>query len=282
MNALNQLQTLGLELTVIPPLFPSPDSECVIGETFSSLAGHRAAISEIQRFRGRVYVTDGAIPAGALDEEGRHYQEFDFENYHLCLRDLRRQIRGCLRLRLHEPAVQVRDLRLSEVIERMPAELAELSHRAVTSLFALSQREGIRVGEVGGWAVDEGLRNSRVSVLLPVGCWAVYPLLAHVLAVASTTSRHQSSAILKRIGGFPLVNAGKELPRFMDDYHGCEMELLGFDSRKPDPKYEKIVADLKGFLLTKVHGPSTRQCARQIENRWAPNSDRREAEPAYA
>jgi hypothetical protein len=30
----------------------------------------------------------------------------------------------------------------------------------------------------------------------------------------------------------------EELPPFTDDYHGCEMELLGFDSRKPHPKYE--------------------------------------------
>src|SRR6516165_5727788 len=111
MNALNQLQALGLELTVIPPLFPEPDSHCVIGERFSSLAEHKAAISEVQRFRGSVYVADGAIPANALDAEGRHYQEFDFENYHLCLRYLDGRIRGCLRLRLHELTVEVQDLR---------------------------------------------------------------------------------------------------------------------------------------------------------------------------
>ena len=69
MNALNQLQALGLELIVIPPLFPDSDSDCVIGESFSSPHEHKAAISEVQRFRGRVYVADGAIPTGALPDD---------------------------------------------------------------------------------------------------------------------------------------------------------------------------------------------------------------------
>ena len=130
MNALIQLQALGLKLTVIPPLFPGSDSDCVIGKQFSNLAEHRAAISEVQRFRGRVYAADGAIPASALDEQGRHYQEFDFENYHLCLRNLEGQVRGCLRLRLHEPGVDVKDLRLHEVVERSGSEKLSTSQAA--------------------------------------------------------------------------------------------------------------------------------------------------------
>src|SRR5215831_7083307 len=110
MNPLYQIHALGLELTVIPPLFQSGDSDCVIGERFSSITEHLAAVSEVQRFRGRVYVEDGAIPAGELDEEGRHYQEFDFENYHLCLRDAEQRIRGCFRLRLHEQTVRSAEL----------------------------------------------------------------------------------------------------------------------------------------------------------------------------
>src|SRR5262249_48928066 len=118
----------------------------VIGERFSSQAEHKAAISEVQRFRGRVYLADGAIPASALDEERRHYQEFDFENYHLCLRNLDGEIGGCIRLRLHNLAAEVRDLRLYEVIERMPSDLADLCRAALTSLFEFSQRETVRIG----------------------------------------------------------------------------------------------------------------------------------------
>jgi len=265
MNALSEIRALGLELIVIPPLSPSPDLEWIVGERFSSPAEHRAAISEVQRFRGQVYVADGAIPASALDEEGRHYQEFDYENYHLCLLSPEQQIRGCFRLRLHKPAAEIRDLRLHDVIERMPSGLAALCHGALASLFELSCREGVRIGEVGGWAVDERLRHRRASTILPFAAWSLYQIVGDAIVLASATNRHQSSAILKRIGGFALMHGEERLPCFMDDFHGCEMELLGFDSRRPHPAYAKIVADLKRFLLTKVHMVSVSQSDRQIE-----------------
>src|SRR5215831_7070742 len=202
MNPLYQIHALGLELTVIPPLFQSGDSDCVIGERFSSITEHLAAVSEVQRFRGRVYVEDGAIPAGELDEEGRHCQEFDFENYHLCLRDAEQRIRGCFRLRLHEQAAEIPDLKLHEVIERMPSGLAALCYGALTSLFELSRRQRVRIGEVGGWAVDEELRHHRASTLLPFAAWSLYQSLGDAIVFASATMRHRSSTILKRIGGF--------------------------------------------------------------------------------
>jgi hypothetical protein len=282
MNALNQLQALGLELTVIPPLFQDSDSDCIIGEQFSSPAEHRAAISEVQRFRGRVYVADGAIPANALDEEGRHFQQFDFENYHVCVRNSEGKIGGCIRIRLHEPTVEVRALRLHEVIERLPSDVAELCSGALTSLFRFSRREGVRIGEVGGWAIDEALRRCRVSMLLPIASWSLYQTIGNAIVFASATTRHQSSACLRRVGGFTLLHGGHELPPFRDDYHGCEMELLGFDSRRPHPKYEKLVAELKAFLLTKIHKTSVSQSHLQIENDFAPFPGRIDEEPAYA
>jgi hypothetical protein len=265
MNALYQIQALGLELAIIPPLFPSTGPDCVIGESFSSLAEHRVAVSEVQRFRGRVYVEDGAIPTSALDEEGRHYQEFDFENYHLCLRDLDRRIRACFRLRLHDPAVEIRDLKLHEVIERMPSGRAVLCYGALADLFELSRQEQVRIGEVGGWAVDEELRCHRGSTVLPFAAWSLYQIVGNALVVASATSRHHSSAILKRIGGFALKHGDAQLPCFMDEFHGCEIELLGFDSRRPNAKYEKLVTELKSYLLTRARGISTPQCDREIE-----------------
>jgi hypothetical protein len=279
MNALNQLQALGLELIVIPPLFPSSDSDCVIGERFSSPAEHRAAISEVQRFRGRVYVADGAIPASALDEEGRHYQEFDFENYHLCLRNSQGDIGGCFRLSFYRPAANVEDLKLYELIERMPLDLAQNSHAALRALVVSSRAEGVHIVEAGGWGLDEELRQSRAAMLPPLAGWALCQIMGDALVAASATTRHHSSTILKRIGGFPLMNDGKELPPFMDDYHGCEMELVGFDSRKPHPKYEKLVAELKSFLLTKIHVSVGHRHPR-IENEFT--SRRIGQEPVYA
>jgi hypothetical protein len=271
MNSLNQIQALGLELIIIPPLFPNPDCNCVIGETFPSIAEHCDAISEVQRFRGRVYFADSAIPASALDEKGRHSQDFDFENYHLCLRKLDGRIVACLRMRLHERAAEVRDLWLHDLITRMHPELTESCYAALNSLFELSKRDNVRIGEVGGWAVDAEFRNQRVSTLLPIAGWSLYQLIGDALVVASATTRHHSSAILKRIGGFALMLEDEQLPSFMDDFHGCEMELLGFDSRRPDPKYKKLVAELKELLLSKV--PSVRDFDQQVREVTANTND---------
>jgi hypothetical protein len=273
MNALNQIQALGLELIIIPPLFPSLDVDCVIGETFPSIAEHCDAFSEIQRFRGRVYVADSAIPASALDEKGRHSQDFDFENYHLCLRNLEGQIRGCFRLRLHPLGAAIRDLKLYDVIERMPRELADLSYGALAAVFELSSREGIRIGEVGGWAIDEKLRHHCAATLLPFAAWALYQVIGNAMVVASATTRHHSSAILKRMGGFALMYGGTKSPRFVDDFHGCELELLGFDSRRPHPKYEKLVAELKEVLLSKVRTDSSRQFDHKVPEVTANTND---------
>lgn len=281
MNPLNQIQALGLELVIIPPLFPSPDCDCVIGETFPSIAEHCDAISEVQRFRGRVYVADSAIPASALDEKGRHSQDFDFENYHLCLRDRERRIRGCFRLRLYDPTPEIRDLKLHELIERMPSALAVLCYGALASVFELSWQERVRIGEVGGWAVDEELRHHRASTLLPFAAWSLYQIIGNAIVLASATTRHHSSAILKRIGGFALRHRDEQLPGFIDDFHGCEMELLGFDSRRPHPKYEKLVAELKELLLSKVH-TSARQLDQRIREVTANTNDAANGHPSTA
>jgi hypothetical protein len=96
--------------------------------------------------------------------------------------------------------------------------------------------------------------------LLPFAAWSLYQIVGNAIVLASATNRHHSSTILKRIGGFALMHGDEPLPCFMDEFHGCEMELLGFDSRRPHPKYEKIVAELKRFLLTKIHMVSVPQC----------------------
>lgn len=272
MNVLHQIRALGLELIVIPPVLPSTSPDCVIGERFSGLAEHKAAVSEVQRFRGRVYLADGAIPGSALDEQGRHYQEFDFENYHLCLRDLEWRIRACFRLRLHEPGADILDLKVNDVIEHWPTGTAVLCYRALASLFELSWRQQLRIGEVGAWAVDEELRYARASILLPFAAWSLYQLIGDAIVFASATTRHHCSAILKRVGGFQLAHGGEQLPPFRDAYLGGEIELLGFDSRRPHPKYDKIVADLKRLLLTKVHTTAPPVSNRQIEERYMPES----------
>src|SRR5690242_11093979 len=81
-------------------------------------------IDRIQRFRGSVYVQDGAIPAGALDEAGRHVSAFDDENWHLCLLDPAGELQGCIRLKYYAQAPRLEDLHLFDLVGRMDPEIA--------------------------------------------------------------------------------------------------------------------------------------------------------------
>jgi hypothetical protein len=62
-------------------------------------------------------------------------------------------------------------------------------------------------------------------------------MLGGAMGTTTATFRHRSSAILRKMGGYGLLSGGVELPSYYDPQYECEMEILGFDSDKPNPKY---------------------------------------------
>ena len=69
------------------------------------------------------------------------------------------------------------------------------------------------------------------------------------LAVSTATTRHHSSAILRRIGGRPLMARGREVPAYFDPHYNCEMELLRFDSTSPAEQYAGLMRECRDALL---------------------------------
>jgi len=82
------------------------------------------------------------------------------------------------------------------------------------------------------------------------------------LGLCAATERNGSSSILRRIGGRSIQWNGAELPAYFDPRFNCQMHLLGFDSRYPNPKYENMIEDLRQGLL---NSPviCRERCARQ-------------------
>jgi hypothetical protein len=66
------------------------------------------------------------------------------------------------------------------------------------------------------------------------------------------TTRHHSSSILRRLGGASLVDGEEEIPPYYDPDYGCEMELLTFDSTKPNPRYADWIHDCHHVLSNLV------------------------------
>jgi hypothetical protein len=64
----------------------------------SDTLGYTSALEELRRFRGRIYLEDGAIPADALTDDGRHVLPHDTNWWHLFLVGHDGSVTACIRL----------------------------------------------------------------------------------------------------------------------------------------------------------------------------------------
>jgi hypothetical protein len=222
-----------------PPVFrhPCPDRDF-----------YKSAIAEIQRFRGRVYLEERAIPASALDEEERHFSEYDYRSWHLFILNQEIQVCGCLRATSLR-AVDYSELKLHELIERMEPDKAVAYASAVQAVVDENKKRGVGTGEIGGWAIAKDLRFTSKAMLLASACWSLGRILNDHVGFAQATLRNNSALILRRLGGSPLSYQGAELPTFFDPHYGCDMEILTFDPSKAAFEHERTINDLKDFLV---------------------------------
>ncbi len=91
-------------------------------------------------------------------------------------------------------------------------------------------------------------RYSREARRTALTTYALTQLLGGSLCISTVTVRHNSAAMLRRIGGTGLEVDGVEIPRYYDPRYGCEMEILRFDSRHPGPKYQRPIEQVRGQL----------------------------------
>jgi hypothetical protein len=206
-----------------------------------------AVLSAIQRLRGSRYFADGAIPAAALDAQGRHVTAEDEKCYHLVLWN--GGIQGCLRLRLHSKSDgQITNYGVYDLIRRMPGELAAKYHAGLEELIHTCYNAGFALGESGGWAISREFQGRVAMLALPLAAWSFARIHSREIRVAATTERNGSAEMLRRMGGWRLKLRGEELPPFYDPGYKCKMELVCFDSDILNPKFEPAVRDLQILL----------------------------------
>ena len=210
---------------------------------------HSKLLASMQRFRGAIYASDGAVPVQALTEDGRHVAAGDDEAWHLISVGPTGSVRACLRY-VEETDADDFDSLLVRHAAAAESDLGPAYRRAVERELVRARREGLRFGEVGGWAVDEKLRNSTESIKILLAMYGLLELLGGCLGVATATWRHQSAAILRRIGLSALESDGMELPPYFEPFYDCQMELLRFDSRNPNARYQEMVQNFSATLRT--------------------------------
>jgi hypothetical protein len=209
----------------------------------ASAAEHRHLLRQMQRFRGSVYMNDGAIqPHEAID--GLHRTPEDSRSWHLLMVDGGR-VSGCAWYMEHARDAGPERLRVEHCAL---AKLDEWRHKlfaAVQTELTRARRERVGFAEVGGWAVAPEKRGTGEGLLLALATYALGRLMGGVLGLTTATRRHASATILRRLGGSSLQIGGDSVPSYYDPRYRCEMELLRFDSRSPSRRYSALIEALR-------------------------------------
>jgi hypothetical protein len=202
----------------------------------------------LQRLRGRIYVEDGALHPEQLTPDGRHTVGIDEHSWHLVSLNENGHVTSCTRYLQHPSTVSFDELRVRTAGQLQPWEWAAHLKGAVESELAMAQKHKLDYIEIGGWAVAEELRGTTEALRSVLTTYAWGCLIGGCLGISTATSRNGSASILRRIGGGPLYYRGEILAPYFDSSYGCEMEVLRFDSRRANPRYQSWVDEITVYL----------------------------------
>lgn len=214
------------------------------GPTYSSNL-HSHLLSEMQRLRGRIYLADGALAPADLDPWERHIQAADAKSWHLLTLGSMGRVIGCTRLRRHSSSVSWAQLGIGQAPIAQSGEWGLKFRASIDAELTAARWAGFSYVEVGGWALAKEVRGTFMALKTVLATYAWSRLMGGALGITTATERNESAAILRRLGGRPLVWAGVELPPYYDDRYRCKMEVLRFDSREANPKYASMLEDLR-------------------------------------
>ena len=203
-------------------------------------ARHGRHLREMQRVRGDIYLRDGALRTEQLTG-GLHRTPEDAKSWHLLMFRESRQLSSCVWYRQHDSTARFEQLRVYHNPLRTAPEWGATLERAVGTELARARRDRLQYAEVGGWAVAEQSRCTSEGLLLALAAYSLGRIMGGALGLTTATVRHASATILKRLGGAPLGVDGVALPAYYDPRYDCQMELLRFDSRRPDPRFSILV-----------------------------------------
>jgi len=221
-------------------------------------------LGEMQRLRGGIYLKDGAITEAELTADGRHHLPEDSSAWHLLLTEGNR-VKGCMRYLLHRSAVPVARLGVSGSALAKSEQWGEYLTKALHAQLTEAQNERLGFAEIGGWALAEELRASTEGIRIVLATYALAQLLGNATGVSTATTRNGSARILRRLGGRSVICDDLELPPYFDPHYKCDMEILRFDSRLPNPRYAEWVDHLQSELhLSRVICATQRQAARKF------------------
>ena len=238
-RAQTQLVILSPSRSVMPRLFRNVQV---------SEGRYDALLAEVQRLRGHAYLDDGAILPNELTADGRFALRVDARSWHVLALSKDGNVCGGLRYLEENDAANFEDLWIRHAALSHSPAWSERFRLAVGREMALARSKRLSFGEVGGWAVAPDRRGTTDALRIILATCGLFQLLGGCAGLATATLRHGSAAILRKAGLRPLVHGGEQLPSYYDPHYRCEMEVLRFDSRFPNPKYADWIGGYSLYL----------------------------------
>jgi hypothetical protein len=224
-----------------PPAQPVPS---VFRNVTVSPTRYRELLDEMQALRGSIYLNDGAVTREQLSGGGRHRTPEDAHSWHLLMLNRDQRVSSCVWYMEHQNDAQFEDLRVRSCPLSRAEGWSRTLWQAIESELSRARQLRLRYAEVGGWAVAKTSRCTSEGLLLALAAYSLGRTLGGALGLTTATVRHASSTILKRLGGGHLEADGTVVPPYYDPKYRCDMELLRFDSRNPNPKYVGLIERL--------------------------------------
>lgn len=233
-------------------IFLAPSAAEPVDDVFARVAvdelRHAELVAEVQRFRGAIYLKDGAIQPHQLTADGRHETPEDENSWHMLLVDRDQRVGACALYLEHNESVAFDKLRVRHCAMAHDPEWQDRLVRAVEGELDRARAQGMRYVELGGWAVSEDSRGTAGPLALALAVYGFSRRAAGALGMTTATFRHCSSTILKRLGGSRFEVDGTTLPPYYEPRYRCLMELLRFDSRQPNHKYLGLIDQIRDTL----------------------------------
>jgi hypothetical protein len=206
-------------------------------------------LRQLQALRGRIMVEECVITEDHLDESGCHKAPADFESWHLLIMHNGR-VSGCARYLVHPSNVMLSELVVKRTANFGCENWAKRVSAALQRELGIARRHAFSLVEFGGWALAKELRGTSEAARMALASYAFCQIAGGCFGLTTATVQHGSSSILRRIGGRSLVHEGEAIPRYYDPEYNCEMEMLRFDSRQPNPKYLPLLKGIRASLLS--------------------------------
>ena len=208
---------------------------------------HEHLLRQLQCLRGAVYLEDGAITPKQLTN-GRHIESRDRQSWHLLVVNENDDVLGCARYCEHTPDVQFGELAAAEASLARCRTWGAKTRAAIEKELGLARDMDLPFVEVGGWALDREIRGGIEALRLSLGTYALARELGGGVGLATATTRHSSSSILRKLGGQSLRYGNEEVPPYDDEHYKCRMELLRFYSWAPNPRYDVWIEEIRAEM----------------------------------